>query len=128
MTQSQFPPQYEEFTDPPEESDGANEKFQLSRGQLTAMREAALAEAIRQVQGRQQQPPQQMPVQPTVQSQPQMQPPAPPQQQQPVVYKRRLTWAEVLLFLAVACGIVFGLQGVGYVVFDVLPRIEVRSK
>lgn len=46
-----------------------------------------------------------------------------------VVYVRRnLTIAELLVVLAIACGIVTGTQLLWYGVTNVLPRVEVRIK
>ena len=97
-----------------------------------AMREAALQQAIEQVTARSQNfPQQQMPPQPMSQpSAPVQQPVAtPPAPQQKVVYVRRnLTIAEILVVLAISCGLVTGTQFIWAAGADVLSRIEIRDK
>jgi hypothetical protein len=52
-------------------------------------------------------------------------PSVPPQ----VIYVRRnLTVAELLLLLLLSCGIVLGVQTIGGVVANTLPRIEIKLK
>jgi hypothetical protein len=100
-----------------------------------AMREAALQQAIEQVTARRQVFPQEQPQVP--QSAPQQTPfvpQAPPQpvanpSQPKVVYVRRnLTLAEILVVLALSCGLVTGTQFVWNAGADVLSRIEIRDK
>ena len=46
-----------------------------------------------------------------------------------VVYVRRnLTIAELLLIIALSCGIVTGIQAAWNFTTDILPRIEIRQK
>ena len=50
----------------------------------------------------------------------------PPEQ---VVYvKRPLTVAEIILMLALSCGIVFGVQLTVHFIANTLPRIEIKMK
>ena len=103
-----------------------------------AMREAALQQAIEQVTARRQVFPQEQPQVPQVpQNAPQQTPTvlqAPPQpvanpSQPKVVYVRRnLTLAEILVVLALSCGLVTGTQFVWNAGADVLSRIEIRDK
>lgn len=62
-------------------------------------------------------------------SQPQEQPTAPYVAPSKVVYVRRnLTVAELLLILALSCGLVTGLQAAWNTASNLLPRLEVRLK
>jgi hypothetical protein len=97
-----------------------------------AMREAALQQAIEQVTAKRQNfpqqsaPPQPMPAQqaPVAPSQPVVTPSQPK-----VVYVRRnLTIAEILVVLAISCGLVTGTQFIWNAGADVLSRIEIRDK
>ena len=50
-------------------------------------------------------------------------------QEPKVVYKTRsLTIAELLLIIALSCGIVTGVQATWNYLSDLLPRIEIRAK
>ena len=114
-----------------------------------AMREDALKQAIEQVAAKrqyfpQEQPsvPQQMPQRSAPVAQPVAAPPqpvarplqppvqaVPPQAQPKVVYVRRnLTLAEILVVLAISCGLVTGTQFIWSMGADVLSRIEIRDK
>lgn len=78
--------------------------------QLQEMKRMALENAIRQQQAMQQQTP-------VFNREPE------------VVYVRRnLTIAELLLVIALACGIVTGIQAAWNFTTDLLPRIEIREK
>ena len=104
-----------------------------------AMREAALQQAIEQVTAKRQNfpqqsvPPQPMPVQqaPVAPSQPvaaPSQPVAAPTQPTVVYVRRNLTIAEILVVLAISCGLVTGTQFIWSAGADVLSRIEIRDK
>lgn len=82
----------------------------ITAEQLQEMKRMALENAIRQHQATQQQ--------------------APVLNREPeVVYVRRnLTIAELLLVIALACGIVTGIQAAWNFTTDLLPRIEIREK
>jgi hypothetical protein len=54
---------------------------------------------------------------------------AAPREQPQVVYVRRnLTVAEILVVLAISCGIVTGIQGAWHIATNVLPRIEIKVR
>ena len=55
-------------------------------------------------------------------------PPSFPTQPQVVYVRRSLTLAELLVTLAIACGIVLGVQAGWNFATKVLPRIEVKMK
>ena len=98
-----------------------------------AMKETALQQAIKQVNARKQsvQPQQPVPSQPLPQPSAAVQQPvaAVPTSQQKVVYVRRnLTIAEILVILAISCGLVTGTQFIWAAGADVLSRIEIRDK
>lgn len=82
----------------------------ITAEQLQEMKRMALENAIRQHQAMQQQ--------------------APVFNREPeVVYVRRnLTIAELLLVIALSCGIVTGIQAAWNFTTDILPRIEIREK
>jgi hypothetical protein len=82
----------------------------ITAEQLQEMKRMALENAIRQQQAMQQQ--------------------APVLNREPeVIYVRRnLTIAELLLVIALACGIVTGIQAAWNFTTDLLPRIEIREK
>jgi len=83
----------------------------ITAEQLQEMKRMALENAIRQQQAMQQQQ-------------------APVFNREPeVVYVRRnLTIAELLLVIALSCGIVTGIQAAWNFATDFLPRIEIREK
>ena len=82
----------------------------ITAEQLQEMKRMALENAIRQQQAMQQQTP-------VLNREPE------------VVYVRRnLTIAELLLVIALACGIVTGIQAAWNFTTDLLPRIEIREK
>jgi len=83
----------------------------ITAEQLQEMKRMALENAIRQQQAMQQQQ-------------------APIFNREPeVVYVRRnLTIAELLLVIALSCGIVIGIQAAWNFTTDLLPRIEIREK
>ena len=87
--------------------------------QLEQLKARAREEAIMQAyQQQRQQQTQTMP----------MGPPPGASGQQIVYVKRRLTVAEIILMLALSCGIVFGTQlGVNFAA-NILPRIEIKMK
>jgi len=63
----------------------------------------------------------------------QPQPPAPqpqvaPQEPRVVYVRRNLTIAELIVVLAISCGLVFGVQFISSKAMELLPRIEVRVK
>lgn len=104
-----------------------------------AMREAALQQAIEQVNARRQsfQKQQPMPSQPLPQPQASMpqpmaapvaQPMAAPNEPKVVYVRRNLTLAEILVVLAISCGLVTGTQFIWNMGADVLSRIEIRDK
>ena len=95
-----------------------------------AMREAALQQAIEQVTARSQNFPQQAAPAPMPKPQPSAPIPQPVTETQPkVVYVRRnLTIAEILVVLALSCGLVTGTQFIWNAGADVLSRIEIRDK
>lgn len=69
----------------------------------------------------------QMAIQQTIAQQATM--PRPQPQQPQVVYVRRnLTVAEILVLLAIACGIVTGIQWGWNAASNLLPRLEIRVK
>jgi hypothetical protein len=45
-----------------------------------------------------------------------------------VYVKRPLTVAEIILMLALSCGIVFGVQLAVHFIANTLPRIEIKMK
>lgn len=65
---------------------------------------------------------------PDVQVQPSYQPYRPPVQPEIVYLRRNLTVAEILVLLAISCGLVFGVQNAWNFASNVLPRIEVKVK
>lgn len=82
----------------------------ITAKQLQEMKRMALENTIRQQQVMQQQTP-------VLNKEPE------------VVYVRRnLTIAELLLIIALACGIVTGIQTAWNFTTDLLPRIEIREK
>jgi len=82
----------------------------ITAEQLQEMKRMALENAIRQNQAMQQQTP-------VFNREPE------------VVYVRRnLTIAELLLIIALSCGIVTGIQATWNFTTDILPRIEIRQK
>jgi len=82
----------------------------ITAEQLQEMKRMALENAIRQNQAMQQQTP-------VFNREPE------------VVYVRRnLTIAELLLIIALSCGIVTGIQAAWNFTTDILPRIEIRQK
>ncbi len=95
-----------------------------------AMREVALQQAIEQVNARRQSFPQQpAPSQPLPQAAAPIREPAAASNQPKVVYVRRnLTLAEILVVLALSCGLVTGTQFIWNMGADVLSRIEIRDK
>lgn len=56
----------------------------------------------------------------------QSQPPAPSKTPTTIVRRRNLTLAELLVMLAVSCGLVFGLQSCWNYTSNILPKIEVK--
>jgi len=96
------------------------------------MREAALQQAIEQITAKRQNfsqqsaPTQPMPAQQTPVAS--SQPVVPPFQPKVVYVKRNLTIAEILVVLAISCGLVTGTQFIWSVGADVLSRIEIRDK
>jgi len=97
-----------------------------------AMREAALQQAIEQVAAKRQNFPQQsVPPQPTPVQQASVtpsQPVAAPIQPKVVYVRRNLTIAEILVVLAISCGLVTGTQFIWNAGADLLSRIEIRDK
>ena len=100
-----------------------------------AMRQAAMKQAIDQIQAQRAAQAQMQPPQPQPQPQPQYIPqPAPPQpisQQVPEqvrVVRRNLTRPELLAVLVVACIAVTGVQAAWNFTTNLLPRIEIRAK
>ena len=97
-----------------------------------AMREAALQQAIEQVAAKRQNFPQQsVPPQPTPVQQASVtpsQPVAAPAQPKMVYVRRNLTLAEILVVLAISCGLVTGIQFTWNAASDILSRIEIRDK
>ena len=49
-------------------------------------------------------------------------------QPQIVYVKKPFTLAEIIVVLAISCGIVFGIQTVGSFVWNRLPQIEIKMK
>ena len=88
-----------------------------------AMREAALKNAIQQVADKRQNFPQE-PVPPM----PIGAPGVPPNPTKVVYVRRNLTLAEILVVLAIACGLVTGAQFTWSAASDILSRIEIRDK
>jgi len=103
-----------------------------------AMREAALQQAIEQVTARRQVFSQEQSQVPQVsQNAPQQtpfvrqvppQPVANPSQPKVVYVRRNLTLAEILVILALSCGLVTGTQFIWNTGADILSRIEIRDK
>lgn len=97
-----------------------------------AMREAALQQAIEQVAAKRQNFPQQSaPPQSMLAQQPSAKPPQPvaaPAQPKVVYVRRNLTLAEILVVLAISCGLVTGIQFTWNAASDILSRIEIRDK
>ena len=97
-----------------------------------AMREAALQQAIEQVATKRQNfpqqstPPQSMPAQQPLATPPQ--PVATPAQPKVVYVRRNLTIAEIMVVLALSCGLVTGVQFTWNAASDILSRIEIRDK
>lgn len=83
----------------------------ITAEQLQEMKRMALENAIRQQQAMQQQ-----------------QAPAFSREPEVVYVRRNLTIAELLLVIALSCGIVTGIQAAWNFTTDLLPRIEIREK
>jgi len=83
----------------------------ITAEQLQEMKRMALENAIRQQQAMQQQ-----------------QVPAFSREPEVVYVRRNLTIAELLLVIALSCGIVTGIQAAWNFTTDFLPRIEIREK
>jgi hypothetical protein len=86
---------------------------QITPEQLEQMKARAREAAIMQVYQQQQQ----------AQAIPLGRPP-----EQIVYVKRQLTVAEIILMLALSCGIVFGVQFAVNFIANTLPRIEIKMK
>jgi len=96
------------------------------------MRQQALDEAVARVAAAR---PPVAPPAPTPQPRPVSRPPIqqipvpqPVIQERVVTVRRNLTVAELIVVFALACGAVFGVQGLWYLGTDLLPRIEVAPK
>jgi hypothetical protein len=83
----------------------------ITAEQLQEMKRMALENAIRQQQAMQQQ-----------------QAPAFSREPEVIYIRRNLTIAELLLVIALSCGIVTGIQAAWNFTTDLLPRIEIREK
>ena len=119
VQQGQVPPP------PPPEQQQEQPGVAYNVPDFQAMREAALQQAIEQVTAKQQNfprrsaPPQPMPIQ---------QPVAAPAQPKVIYVRRNLTIAEILVVLAISCGLVTGTQFIWSAGADLLSRIEIRDK
>lgn len=127
VTPGQVPQENNYFNSPegprypnPAEFAAAQQQQQQPMPDFQEMRRIALEQAIQQVT-QQSQPP--APPEPQPQIQQQYVQPEP----QVVYVRRNLTLAEIMVVLAISCGLVFGVQSVWNFATDVLPRIEIRE-